>query len=145
MPRRRSVCAPVAKQIERHVGAHLHVPEEPKPGAPRHLVERSGHALDLLVVGRDAEPDEPERGRQTLEHVHGHAAIGPAQQRLCGKEPGGTGSDDGDAKRHGSRHDDDSRCGNTRRDVSLKIGHRTGRRKARSYRPGHRARTFPLP
>ena len=46
-----------------HVLADLDVPEEPKPLARRGALERLRDALDLLMVGRDARPDQPERRR----------------------------------------------------------------------------------
>ena len=51
------------------VAADLDVAEELKALASRGLLVDADHRLDLRVVGGDAGADEPERGRQAVEHV----------------------------------------------------------------------------
>ena len=55
--------------LVRDVAADLDVAEEPEPGPLRDLLERARDRLDLRMVGRDTEPDEPPRGRQPVEEV----------------------------------------------------------------------------
>ena len=45
--------------VVRHVAADLDVAEEAEPRARRCLLERARHRLDVRVVRRDSEPDEP--------------------------------------------------------------------------------------
>ena len=75
------------------------VPEETEPGTCRRLLERARHRLDVLVVGSDAEPDEPPRRRQPVEQVHHDRGVFAAKQRIRRIEPGRTCPDDGNAKR----------------------------------------------
>ena len=65
----------------------------------RDLVERRGHGLDLLVVGRDARAHESEGHRDAVEHVDlDDEPFLP--EKLIGRiEAGGTGTDDRDPQR----------------------------------------------
>src|SRR5262249_53979323 len=85
--------------VGRQVAAELDVAEETKTRLYGDLHERARHVLDLRVVGRDAEPDQAPRRRQPLDHVDLDTRILRPEERACGVEPGGPGSDDGDAKR----------------------------------------------
>ena len=51
------------------VAADLDVAEEAEARLVGDPLERARDRLQLRVVGRDAEPDEPPRGRQPLDHV----------------------------------------------------------------------------
>ena len=55
--------------VVREVAADLDVAEEAEARLRGDLLERARDGLDLRVVGRDAEPDEPPRRRQPLDHV----------------------------------------------------------------------------
>ena len=55
--------------VVRDVAADLDVAEEAEARPPRDLLERARDRLDLRVVGRDAEPDEPPGRRQPLDQV----------------------------------------------------------------------------
>ena len=46
--------------VVRDVAADLDVSEEAEPRTCRDLLERARHGLELRVIGRDAEPDEPQ-------------------------------------------------------------------------------------
>jgi len=52
-----------------HVSADLHVPEEAEARPCGDLLEGARHSLQLWVVRRDTEPDEPPWGGQPLDHV----------------------------------------------------------------------------
>ena len=81
----------------RDVGAHGDVAEEPTAGAEDGAVERLVQALDLLVVGRHARPEEaPGRGQPLDEVDVGPAAV--AAQLRRGERPGRPRADDGDAR-----------------------------------------------
>ena len=51
------------------VPADLDVPEEAEAGPLRGLLERARDRLDVGMIGRDAEADEPPRRRQPLDQV----------------------------------------------------------------------------
>ena len=71
-------------------------PSEAKaPHRSRLLVDARGR-LQLGVVGRDAEPDEPPRRRQPLDHVHLDARVLGREQRSGRIEACRTRADDGD-------------------------------------------------
>src|SRR5215218_5867779 len=53
--------------VVRHVAAHLDVAEETESRPLRDTLERPRDSLDVLVVGRDAEPDEPPRRGQPVD------------------------------------------------------------------------------
>ncbi len=83
MPSRRSVCEPdcvdhgVVERRElvvRDVTADLDVSEEAEARPRGDLLERARHGLELRMIGRDTEPDEPPRCRQPLDHVDLDAA-----------------------------------------------------------------------
>ena len=110
MPIRRSVCAPTrvddrvvepAQVVGREVAADLDVAEEAEARPRGDLLERARDGLDLRVVGRDAEADEPPRRRQPLDHVD--LGAGLVEQRARGVEARRAGADDGDAERTRSR------------------------------------------
>ncbi len=86
--------------VVREVAADLDVAEEPKARALRDLLEGARDGLDLRVVGGDAEPDEPPRRRQPVEHVDLDGRLVAREQRAGRVEPRRARADDGDAKRH---------------------------------------------
>ena len=51
------------------IAADLDVAEETEAGLIGDPLERARDRLQLRMVGRDAEPDEPSRRRQALDHV----------------------------------------------------------------------------
>ena len=71
--------------------AHLDVAEEAKAGLLRDPLERARDGLDVLVVGRDTEPDEPPRRRQAVEHVDHDRRLLALQERVGGIEAGRPG------------------------------------------------------
>ena len=75
--------------LERHVLPELDVAEEAEPGVRGRLVEGGRDVLDLLVVGRDAEADQPVRRRQAVEQVDldGEARPGGRGARRCRTRP----------------------------------------------------------
>ena len=88
------------------VPPHVDVPEKAEAGPLRGLLEDTRHRLDVRVVGRDPEPDEPPRRRQPLDHVDLDRDVG-GEQRSGSVEAGRPRPDDGNAKRarigHGAR------------------------------------------
>ena len=88
-----------AQLVVRHVATDLDVPEEAKAGTGGDLLERTRDGLQLRVVGRDAEPDEPPRRREALDHVDLDLRILARKQRAGCVEGGRPGADDGDAQR----------------------------------------------
>ena len=83
--------------------ADLHVPEETEALARGRLREGPRDRLDVLVVGRDAEANEPPRRRQAVEDVDLDARGLALQERVGGVEARGPGADDGDAQRSAHR------------------------------------------
>ncbi len=83
----------------RHVATDLDVSEEAKAGARGDLLERARDGLQLRVVGRDAQPDEPPRRREPLDHVDLDRRILARKQCAGGVERSRPGPDDGDAQR----------------------------------------------
>ena len=82
----------------RDVLADLDVAEEAKPGPLGDPLERARDRLQVRMVGRDAEPDEPPRRRQPLDQVHLGRRI-RAREQVPGRVEGrGPGADDGDAE-----------------------------------------------
>ena len=73
--------------LSRDVAPHLDVPEEAKARPLGDLLERARDSLDVLVVRRDAEPDEPPGRGKPLDHVHLGRSVG-GQQSAGGVEPG---------------------------------------------------------
>ena len=70
--------------------------QEPASAPQRLAVEKVVQALDLLVVGRDAAPQQAPRRGQALEEVDLHvAALAPQAGR--GERSGGPGADDRDS------------------------------------------------
>jgi hypothetical protein len=93
--------------------ADLDVAEETEARPGRGLLERARDRLDVLVIGRDAEADEPPRRRQAVEQVDLDAGVVALQERVGGVEPGGAGAHDGDADGlvgHGARLACVARC-----------------------------------
>jgi hypothetical protein len=80
------------------VAAHLDVAEEPEAGLVGDPLEGTRDRLQLGVVGRDAEPDEPPRRGQALDQVDLGRRI-RGQQRAGCVEASGTRSDDRNAHR----------------------------------------------
>ncbi len=80
------------------VTPHFDVAEEAKARALRDPLERARNGLDLRMIGRHAEADEPPRRRQPVEHVHLDARILAREQRSRRIEPRRAGPDDRDAK-----------------------------------------------
>lgn len=54
---------------ETHVSADFDIPQEAKASALRSALERSGDALDLLMVWRDPSAHQPEGRREALDEV----------------------------------------------------------------------------
>ena len=77
------------------VAADLDVAEEAKPGPLGDPLERARDSLDVRVVRRDAEPNEPPRSRQAVEHVDLASRLLALQQRVGGIEPRRPGADNG--------------------------------------------------
>src|SRR4029079_439667 len=85
----------------REVAPDLDVAEKAKARLPGDLLERLRDRLDLRVVGRHAEADEPPRRRQPLDHVDLDVVL--RIEQMTGRiEPGRPGADDGDAQTHGA-------------------------------------------
>ena len=82
----------------RDVAADLDVPDEAEAGSRGDLLERPRDRLQLRMVGRHAEPDEPPRRRQPLDHVHLRARILAREQVPSRVEGRRAGADHGDAK-----------------------------------------------
>ena len=89
--------------VGRNVPANFDVAEEAEALARGRLLVDADDRLDLGMVGRDAGPHEPERGRQAVEHVHFEIMLVGAEQMLGRVEPGRPGADDCDAQRGGAR------------------------------------------
>ena len=87
-----------AQLVVRDVPADLDVAEEAKAGLRRGLLERARDRLDVRVVGRDPEADEPPRRRQPLDQVDLDGEVA-REQGGGGVEPGRPGADDGDTER----------------------------------------------
>jgi hypothetical protein len=79
--------------------ADLDVAEEAELLPPGGLLVDPRDRLDLRMVGRDAGADEPERGRQAIEHVDLDRELLGGQQMPGGVEAGRPGADDGDSQR----------------------------------------------
>ena len=84
--------------VDGNVPPDLDVAEESESGAGGDFVETPGHRLDLLVVGRDAEPHQPVGHREPFVEIHGDGPLGLAQELLGQEEARGTGAHDGDAE-----------------------------------------------
>ena len=69
------------------VTADLDVAEKAEARTLRDALEGARDGLDLRVVGRNAEPDEPPRGRQPIEHVHLDGRIVAREERSGRVEP----------------------------------------------------------
>ena len=89
----------LAEFLDREIPPDFDIAEEPDVRAGRHFVEASGHRLDLLVIGRHAEPDEAVGDRQPLKQVDGDRAVGLTGELVGQEEPGRAGTDDCDTKR----------------------------------------------
>ena len=81
----------------RKISADLDVAEEAEARLLGNPLERARDALQLRVVGRDAQPHEPPRRRQPLEHVHLEPRLG-VEQRAGGIETGRAGTNYGDTE-----------------------------------------------
>ena len=88
--------------LVRDVPPDLDVAEEAEPGSRGDPLEGARHRLDVRMVGRDTEADEPPRGRQALDHVDLDRRLLALEERVGGVEPGGAGADDGDAQGSGA-------------------------------------------
>ena len=75
------------------VAAELDVAQEAEARLLCDPLERAGDGLQLRMVGRDAEPDEPPRRREPLDHVHLGRRIG-GQKRAGRVETSRAGADD---------------------------------------------------
>ena len=80
-----------------NVPPHLDVAEEAEARPLGDALERARDRLQLRVVGRDAEPDEPPRRGQSFDHVDLDPALG-VEQRPGSVEAGRPGPDDRDAE-----------------------------------------------
>jgi hypothetical protein len=80
------------------VASDLDVAEEPETLSHGDLLERSRDRLQLRMVGRHAEPDEPPRSRQALDHVHLGRWVLAHEQVPGGVERGRARADDRNAK-----------------------------------------------
>ena len=97
--------------LVRDVAADLDVAEEAESRARGDLLEGTRDGLELGVVGSDAEPDEPPRRRQPLDHVDLDRRILAREQRGRRVERGRAGADDGDAQRSAHAADpSEGRC-----------------------------------
>ena len=96
--RRRRRRRRASELVVRDVAADLDVAEEAEARARGDLLERARDRLQLRVVGGDAEPDEPPRRRQALDHVDLGSRI-LARSRCAGRVEGrGPRAHDGDAE-----------------------------------------------
>ena len=94
----------VPRQVrQRHVPAVFDVAEEAEARVPGNRVVGARHVLDLGVVGRDAEPHQPVRRGQPLEHVDLGDERGLLEQLFDSIERGGPRTNDGNAERMISR------------------------------------------
>ena len=100
----------------------LDVAEEAKARPRGGLLERARDGLDVLVVGRDAEADEPPRRRQPVDHVDLDRRLLALQQRVGGVEAGRAGADDGDAERFAHVASLTPAAGVTSRTTNLAVG-----------------------
>ena len=91
----------------RQIAPDLDVAEEPEAGLLGDPLERARDALQLRMVRRDAQPHEPPRRRQPLDHVHLDRCFG-VEERGRRIEAGRPGPDDRDAK--GPAHEGDARA-----------------------------------
>src|SRR2546421_10443696 len=83
--------------VAHHVGAELDAAEEAERRVLGCLLVAPRDGLQLRMVGRDAGPDQPERGRQRVVEVDLEVLL--LEQVLAGVETGGAGADDGYANR----------------------------------------------
>ncbi len=74
------------------VSADLHVPEEAEARPCGDLLEGARDGLELWMVRRDPEPDEPPWGGQPLDHVDLDDRILAREQRGGGVERGRPGA-----------------------------------------------------
>ena len=79
------------------VFADLDVAEEAEARLGRGALERARDGLDVRVIGSDAEPHEPPRRRQPLDHVDLDLEVA-REQRGGSIEPGRPGADYRDAE-----------------------------------------------
>jgi len=79
------------------VAAELDASEEPEALLRRRLLEDAHDRLDLRVVRSDPRAHEPERGRQAVDEVYAHGALG-GEQVPGGVEASRPCADDGDAE-----------------------------------------------
>ncbi len=82
--------------VVRDVPPHVDVAEEPKPGPLRDLLEGARDGLDLRMIGRNTETDEPPRSGQPIEHVDLDRRV-VSEQCTRGVEACGARPDDRDA------------------------------------------------
>src|SRR6185312_439402 len=85
--------------VVRDVPADLDVAEEAEAGLGRGALEGPRDRLDVRMVGRDPEPDEPPRRGEALEQVDLDRRLLAREQRRGGVEPGRPGTDHGDTER----------------------------------------------
>jgi hypothetical protein len=62
------------------IASDLHVAEEPETRLVGDPLERARDRLQLRVIRRDAEADEPPRGRQPVDHVDLDGNVGVEQR-----------------------------------------------------------------
>ena len=84
---------------EREVRPERDVAEETKAGARRGSLELPGDGLGVLVVRGDAAANEAVRGRQPVEEVDRHDAVGLFQQLLGREEACRPGAEHGNPQR----------------------------------------------
>ncbi len=90
---------------ERHVLAEFNAAVEAEAGIRRDLVKDVGDELDLLVVGRDTQPDQTVRRREPVEQIDLDVHPRLPEQVVGGVETGRPGADDRDTQRPFRRPD----------------------------------------
>jgi len=89
----------ISQLLHRDVGSDLDVPEESEVGIGGDPVVRLRDGLDLLMVRRDAAPDQAEGRGEPVVHVDLDRKAFPFHQMSRGVEPGRAGADDRDPQR----------------------------------------------
>jgi hypothetical protein len=92
----------LAQFLEFDLRAVVHVAEQPHPRLLQHSVQRIHDALDARVIRCHAVADQAERRRHAFEEVDTDLRLG-LHECVHGVDPGGAGTDHGDAQGTGQR------------------------------------------